>query len=682
MKEKIINKLKGLFPTIIKSIKKYASTNILFLSFIVISVLLGISLRVATIGLSFSLKAILADLMVALIVGAFGYLFKPRYQFKYFLIWIIFACFLCIGNTIYYEFYQSFLSVNLISTASMLGTVDDSVFEKLHVYQFLYVFAIVIFVIIHRKLSKKKYYFEVEKTEKGKKMFIYTIATAGIVVVSVFFSFSGTDLSRFVKQWNREYIVQKYGIYTYTANDLVQSIQPKLNTLFGYDEAAKKFREYYSCKWEKTTQTNKYTNIFKGKNVLFIHAESIQNFLINLKINGNEVTPNLNKIAKEGMYFKNFYPQISVGTSSDTEFTLLTGLMPSSSGTVFVNYYNRTYYGMPYYFNQMGYYTFSTHANNADFWNRKVMHANLGYQDFFAKESYVVPTDTNDPNYIGLGLSDKSFFEQLIPKLVEIKEKKSPFFGTIITLSNHSPFNSLSKYGEFDVTMPYKYTDENGKKQEGVANYLKGTAMGNYLTSAHYADSALGEFFDLLKENKLDENTVVIIYGDHEAKLGKSEFERLYNYDPETNGLIDKTDKNYVSMDNYNYDLLRNTPFIIWTSDKKYKKELSYVMGMYDVLPTVANMFGFKEKYSLGNDIFSNNEKIVVFPNGNVLTNKIYYSSLNDDYITLNNNPIDSDYITRIKTYANTLLDVSNGIVTHDLIKNESERVGTCEGKS
>src|SRR5574344_2597386 len=206
--------------------------------------------------------------------------------------------------------------------------------------------------------------------------------------------------------------------------------------------------------------------------------------------------------------------------------------------------------------------------------------------------------------------------------------------------------------------------------------------MGNYLTSAHYADSALGEFFDLLKENKLDENTVVIIYGDHEAKLGKSEFERLYNYDPETNGLIDKTDKNYLSMDNYNYDLLRNTPFIIWTSDKKYKKELSYVMGMYDVLPTIANMFGFKEKYSLGNDIFSNNEKIVVFPNGNVLTNKIYYSSLNDDYITLNNNPIDSDYITRIKTYANTLLDVSNGIVTHDLIKNESERVGTCEGKS
>ena len=131
--------------------------------------------------------------------------------------------------------------------------------------------------------------------------------------------------------------------------------------MYGYDEDVKTFTDFYSCK--EKNQTNEYTNIFKGKNVLFIHAESIQNFLINLKINGQEVTPNINKLASSGMYFSKFYPQISVGTSSDTEFTLLTGLMPSSSGTVFVNYYDRTYYGMPSYFNDLGYYTFSTNAN-------------------------------------------------------------------------------------------------------------------------------------------------------------------------------------------------------------------------------------------------------------------------------------------------------------------------------
>ncbi|NLC48284.1 MAG: LTA synthase family protein, partial [Tenericutes bacterium] len=551
--------------------------------------------------------------------------------------------------------------------------------QKLHLYQFVYIIFGVIFVFIHRNLSKRRYYFEVEKTEKGKKMFIYTLATSSMIVISLLFTAASSDASRFIKQWNREFIVQKYGISTYVLNDLVQSIQPKLNTLFGYDEAAKKFREYYACVWAEPVKVNKYTNIFKGKNVIFIHAESIQNFLINLKIDGKYVTPNLNKMASEGIYFSNFYPQISVGTSSDTEFTLTTGLMPSSSGTVFVNYYDREYYAMPNYFKEMGYYTFSTHANNADYWNRKIMHEKLGYQDFFAKDSYEIPTDVNDPDYIGLGLSDKSFFSQFITKLKDIKENHTPYFGTVITLSNHSPFSATDKYGDFDVTMKYKYTDENGKVQNDVANYLESTSMGNYLKSAHYADEALGTFFELLKSNKLNENTIVVLYGDHESKLSKKEFNRLYNYDPVTDSLISDEDENYVNLDNYAYDLLKNTPLIIWSGDKKLSKEVNYVMGMYDVLPTIANMFGFKEKYSLGNDIFSNNEKIVVFPNGNVLTNNVYYNSLNDEYITLRDTPIESDYIEKIKKYANNILDVSNGIVVHDLIKNESERVGVCE---
>ena len=61
----------------------------------------------------------------------------------------------------------------------------------------------------------------------------------------------------------------------------------------------------------------------------------------------------------------------------------------------------------------------------------------------------------------------------------------------------------LEKYDEFDVTMKYSYVDEDGKKQEGVADYLERTAMGNYIRSAHYADAALGEFLELLKSNEL-----------------------------------------------------------------------------------------------------------------------------------------------------------------------------------
>lgn len=669
------------FKKIIKYIKQYVSTNILFISFMIIALTISFIMRLVTVTKPIYIKSFIGDLMMVMLLGSFGYFLKPKNQFKYFLSWLIFFTILTIGNTIYYRFYQSFLSINLIATASMVSQVNDSVFEKVNIYQFLYIIGDIIFILIHKKLNKTKNYYNVEKTEKGRKMFFSLLITSLIIFVFLAATVTAADTSRLQKQWNREYIVQKYGLYVYHANDLIQSIQPHINTLFGYDEAAYKFRNYYACKWEKESKTNKYTNYFKGKNVIFIHAESIQNFLIDLKINGEYVTPNINKLAHSGMYFDKFYPQISIGTSSDSEFTLNTGLMPSSSGTVFVNYYNRKYYALPNYFNQMGYYTFSAHANNADYWNRKTMYGSLGYQDFYAKDTYVVPDDTSDKDWVGLGLSDKSFFKQLTVKLKEIKETKSPFYGTVITLSNHSPFNDLQKYDEFDVSMPYSYIDENGVKQNDVAPYLEGTAMGNYLKSAHYADAALGEFIEELKDNNILENTVIFFYGDHEARLSKREFIRLYNYDPIEQNIKDEEDPSYVSMDNYNYDLLKNTPFIIWSNEEKFNKKISYTMGMYDVLPTIANMFGFKEKYALGHDIFSKNEKIVVFPNGNVLTDKVYYSNLNNDYVTLSNTRIDSDYIERIKEYALELLEVSNGIVTHDLILKEEDKIGECQNE-
>ena len=352
--------------------------------------------------------------------------------------------------------------------------------------------------------------------------------------------------------------------------------------------------------------------------------------------------------------------------------------MPSSSGTVFVNYYDRKYYGMPYYFQGLGYYTFSAHANNREYWNREIMHKNLGYKDFYAKDNFIIPVDEDDENYIGLGLSDKEFFNQLIPIYKTIKENKSPFFGTIITLSNHSPFNDVDKYGEFDVSMSYEYLDKKGKKQKGKAPYLEGTPMGNYIKSSHYADSAFGELIENLKKDNLLDNTIIIFYGDHEARQSKKEFDRLYNYDPINNGIIDKEDENYVNVYSYTYELLKNTPLIIWSNDKEFNLKIEETMGMYDVLPTIANMFGFEEKYSLGHDIFSDKENIVVFPNGNVLTDKVYYSDSNDEYIAFTEDPINRDYIDRIREYADKVLDVSNGIVTHDLIREEESRIGEC----
>ena len=532
-----------------KTFSNYFSNNILFLTYVILGVLIGFFLRLNTVGDIWAFKPFLCDLTVVIIIGSFGYLVKPKNQVIYYLSILIFYTFLGVVNSLYYMFYSSFVYINLIGTLSMLGEVSDSVTSRLELYHFIYVLAPIIFLLVYNFVLKRK----PKSITSGKKMFFKTLISGVIVIAIVIVTLSGTEISRFVKQWNREYIVQRFGIYTYTFNDVIQSLEPKVNTMFGYDEAARTYREFY-LSLVRDTSDNKYTDIFKGKNVIFIHAESIQNFLIDLEVNGLEITPNLNKLAKEGLYFSNFYPQISVGTSSDTEFTLTTGLMPSSSGTVFLNYYDRTYEALPSLFNDLGYYTFSMHGNNGDYWNRKTMYQSLGYQHFYAEDSYEFSNDKTQDDYVGLGLSDKSFFKQSIQKLLEIKENHENYMGTIITLSNHSPFNDLEKYPQLDFSITFNKTldevDENGNNivEEVTVPYLENTSMGNYLKSAHYADEALGEFFDMIMENNLNEDTVFIIYGDHEAKLGKSQFNLLYNYDPNTDSVKDETDPTYIPM--------------------------------------------------------------------------------------------------------------------------------------
>ena len=207
--------------------------------------------------------------------------------------------------------------------------------------------------------------------------------------------------------------------------------------MFGYEDAARAFESYFvKERIDEYSQKNEYTDMFKGKNVIFVHMESIQSFLMDFEFNGEEVLPTVNKLASEGMYFSNFFPQISTGTSSDTEFTLLTSLMPAASGTVFVSYYNRLYYTIPKYLSKMGYYTFSMHGNHASMWNRSKVHPKLGYKDMYFEESF----EYTDDDVINLGINDSLFFKEAMPILEGIENNKTPYMGTIITLSNHSPF--------------------------------------------------------------------------------------------------------------------------------------------------------------------------------------------------------------------------------------------------
>lgn len=650
---------------------EYIKTNILFFTFVLTSVINASLLRFFTVKNYFDIRPMIADLGVVLIIGAFGYFFKPKHQFKYYFCWSIFFTFLCILNSIYYTNYLSFASASFLAATSQLGSVTDAVFENVFELKDLsYLWQLLAMFFVHRYLKKKEYYEKVSIIEIGKIRALNTLVV-GLITIGFFIStLNSVDLSRLGKQWNREFVVMRYGIYTYQVNDLIASIKPQISPLFGYDENAKMFREYYETR-ENTTSQNAYTNVFKGKNIIMIHAESIQNFLLNTSFNGEDVTPNLKKLASEGLYFSNFYAQESVGTSSDTEFTLNTSLMPTSSGTVFVNYWDREYVTIPKLLKEQNYYTFSMHGNNGSMWNRNVVHPRLGYDDFFNYKN-----DFKIDETIGLGLSDKSFFRQAIPKIQKISAEHQNFYGTLIMLTNHTPFNNDGEpISDYAVDFKYeKLNEETGETEIVSAPYMEDTKLGNYFKSAHYADEAIGEFMTGMDEAGLLENTVIVIYGDHDAKLKKSEFNRFYNYDPYTDGVKKEGEEGYTKVDFYQYELNRKVPLIIWTKDHQYQEEITKVMGMYDLLPTLGNMFGFHSNYALGHDIFSTDENVVIFPDGNWLTDKIYYNNQKEEYLSLSpEEPVSTDYIEKYNQQAEKVIQVSDAIIIYDLIKKSHE---------
>ena len=646
----------------LRKAKNYLKTNILMTTFILTSLINGLLVRCFTVQNYFAIKPILADLVVLLVITAFGYFISPKHQYKYFLIWSVLLTFICILNKVYYGNYISFASISLLKTASELKGYTDAVFENiLEIKDFIFLWQIFALSFVHLQLKRKKYYDKVKEIEKGRVRFLNT-CVGSLIVLGLFISMlSSTDVSRLNKQWNRSIIVMEFGIYFYQVNDLVSSVKTTVNEMFGYDEAYKTFREYYEGK-ETIDKENKYTNLFKGKNVIVIHGESIQGFTMNLKFNNIELTPNINKMAREGIYFSNYYAEESVGNSSDTEFTSLTSLLPSSSGTVFMNYFNRDYETILKLLKEKEYYSFSMHANNGSAWNRNVMYKYLGYDDF-----YYYTKDYEIDEVIGLGLSDKSFFRQSVEKIKEINNEHKNFYGTLVMLTNHTPFSDTET---FEYSVDYKTTDEEGN--EVVIPWLEGTKVGNYLKSVNYADSAIGYLFELLEENDLLDNTVIVLYGDHDAKLKKSELNKLYESEYYDSVLINPNDKMEV-LDEFTYELNRKVPFIIWSKDiigTKYNQTHNKVMGMVDMMPTLANMLGVKPKYALGHDIFSIDENVVVFPSGNWMTDKLYYNSSKNTFRQLDlDTSIDVDYIDKYNKYAEELINVSNGIITFDLIK-------------
>ncbi|MBS4538530.1 LTA synthase family protein [Clostridium sp. D2Q-11] len=631
--------LRGLVPNI--------KNNIILILLIVGGIFNDLALRAMTIGDVVYWKPIVTSIPMIIFASILALFLSYKNRNYIYITLSIYFGVLNGMNYMYYKHYNSFLSFSLLKQLSQVREMGDSVLKTLDPRVLIFAIPTVILIITIIRLNKANFFEKIE-SKRSKIEFVTPLVIGIAILYFVSTTLTGTDKSRIIKQWNRPYLVEQLGIYSYTTADFVKNLASN-NHKISEEET-----EEVSVVLEdlvdgnlNTETVNEYSDIFKGRDIYVIHYESAQAFAMDQEFEDGPVTPFLNKMASEGLYFNNFYPQHSVGTSSDTEFTFNTSLLPINNGTVFMTHANREYVSLQKLLKQEGYYSMSMHGNNGDFWNRNMMHKTLGYDRFFSKNDYVIDEE------IGLGLSDKSFFRQSIEKIKETKEQQnSPVISTLITLTNHYPFDDVDKYGEFNV------------------GHLEGTDIGNYLKSFHYADEALQTFIEGMDQEGLLDNAIVVLYGDHHAKISKSDYEKVYNYDETTEDYYNEEDPQYTAINGVYKEQLKRTPFIIWSKDKKINETINTPMGMVDALPTLSNMLGILNPYQLGVDMMSVKENTVVFPDGDWLNSNHYYSASSSKLYSFNNDEVieDPDLIAT-NHMIDEKIELSNNIIQNDLIR-------------
>ena len=422
--------------------------NPLLITLIAMSIFSDWFLRVLTVGGAFKIKPILVNAALMLLVSALIMLLSGRHRKRVYGIVLFLVTALNISNYLYYTHFYTFLSAGIFKQAKQLTDMKNNLTTTLNFKVLLFLIPMVIYYVIAKKLEKQGHFAQGNDKQSAKIDMIsaFTLGTALLIVMS--FTLTDTDISRFKKQWNREYLVEEFGVYSYATADLIKTVTVPRTVEADYEDYDEKVQALIAKNTDNQS-TNRYTNVLEGKDLYVIHYESVQTFAMDLAFADGEVTPFLNKLSRESLFFNNFYPQHSVGTSSDSEFTFSTSLYPINNRTVFIDHADKEYSTIQKLLGEKGYHVMSMHANNGAFWNRNIMHETLGYHEFVEKLSYEI----NDEDIVGLGLNDMAFYKQSVQMLKERKEKENkPIMATLISLSNHYPFDELDVYGEFDTS--------------------------------------------------------------------------------------------------------------------------------------------------------------------------------------------------------------------------------------
>ncbi|WP_446898804.1 LTA synthase family protein [Clostridium sp. LBM24168] len=535
---------------------------------------------------------------------------------------------LIISDLNYFRYFKDIISIPVLINGLQLGAVGSSVKNIMRPGDFLYTVDLFIIPFMNNYINKHKN--NSLPPFKLRLSFFLCLLVLAISTDYIFFYKLSKEQPRLLStMYNKVYITKHLGMVNYHYLDIYNTIYSKIDKVKPIPE--KKLTEIQNFMDKNESSKKNLHAAYEGKNLIVIQVEALQQFVINSSIAGKEITPNLNKMAGRSEYFDNFHYQVAAGGTSDAEFMANNSLYPAESGAAYFLYSGNKFQSMPESFINKGYDTSAFHGFRESFWNRNVMYKNFKFNHFYGEKSF------KKNETIGLGLSDKSFLNQSVDKL---KDLKSPYYAFLITLSSHFPYDDVKNYGNFSV----------GK--------LEGTFIGNYIKSIHYTDAQLGMFFDRLRRKGILKNSVIVLYGDHYAipRNKQEQFLKFYNKS---------------SISNVDWINLQKVPFMIHFPDERVKGINHINSGEMDIYPTISNLFNLSGNYMMGNDLFNEKKGVTIYRDGSFIYGKCYYMSENNTYydIATGLKLPETEELMQEKQSVLNQLEYSDDILKHNLLE-------------